>query len=308
MSSYDVIIIGGGPGGISALLWCHSLGLRGLLLEQAPALGGQMLQMFHPVLDYPGLLPADGRALRDHFVQHVQQLQLDIRTNAHVAEFDLATRRVYCNGEWLSASALIIATGARQRRLGIPGEKEFALHEDPHPPMPYANQPVCVIGGGDSAVQNSLLLAPVCQSVTLLHRSARFRARAEWVKQAETTPNLTFLPQTVPVEIQGANKQIIVTNTQTGTQRTLPAAAVFVRIGITPNTEFLAGQLALDEAGYVRVDQQQRTSCASVYAVGDVCRPLCLSVATAVGQGALAVKALAQMRAEPLLQETPDGQ
>ncbi|MBI1765540.1 MAG: FAD-dependent oxidoreductase, partial [Acidobacteria bacterium] len=164
MNSYDIIIIGGGPGGISALLWCHALGLRGLLLEQASELGGQMLQMFHPVLDYPGLLPADGRELRDHFVQHLQQLQLEIRIAAQVQALDLAAHRVCCNGEWLTARALVVATGARQRRLGIPGETEFAFHEDPHPPMPYANQPVCVVGGGDSAVQNSLLLAPVCSA------------------------------------------------------------------------------------------------------------------------------------------------
>lgn len=295
MNSYDIIIIGGGPGGISALLWCHSLGLRGLLLEQAPELGGQMLQMFHPVLDYPGLLPTDGRELRDHFLHHTRQLQLAIRTNCPVAELDLSLRRVNCRGEWLQARALILATGARQRRLGIPGEAEFARHEDPHPPMPYAGQPVCVIGGGDSAVQNSLTLAPVCSSVTLLHRSDRFRARADWLREAAATPNLTLLPHTVPLEILGARQaeRLIIADTRTGERRVLPVAAVFVRIGITPNTEFLQGQLALDEAGYIHVEQHQRTSVAGVYAVGDVCRPACLSVATAVGQGAVAVKAFA---------------
>lgn len=298
MNSYDVIIIGGGPGGISALLWCHALGLRAVLLEQAAELGGQMLQMFHPVLDYPGLLPADGRALRDHFVRHVQQLPLEVRTACQVEELDLGLRRVKCKGEWLPARALILATGARQRRLGIPGEAEFAFHEDPHPPLPYVGQPVCVIGGGDSAVQNSLLLAPMCASVTLLHRTDRFRARSAWLREAEATPNITLLPHTIPVEIHA--EQLISADTRTGARRALPAAAVFVRIGITPNTEFLQGQLELDEAGYLRVDQHQRTSRACVYAVGDVCRPVCLSVATAVGQGAVAAKALFQ-----LLQETP---
>lgn len=291
MTDYDVIIIGGGPGGISSLLWCHSLGLRAVLLERAAELGGQMLQMFHPVLDYPGLLPADGRALRDHFAGHVAQLQLDVRLNARIEAFDLAAHRVRCNGEWLQARALILATGARQRRLHIPGEDEFALHEDPHAPMPYAGQPVCVIGGGDSAVQNSLLLAPVCSSVTLLHRSDQFRARAEWLREAEAAPNLTLLPHTVPLEIHA--ERVLVADTRTGTQRDLPAAAVFVRIGVAPNTELLQGQLALNEAGYIRVETHQRTSCAGVYSVGDVCGPVCLSVATAVGQGALAAKALA---------------
>src|SRR5215470_8705017 len=106
MNSYDVIIIGGGPAGMSALIWCYSLGLRGVLLEQAPELGGQMLQMFHRVLDYPGLIAENGHEMRDHFVAHLDELQLDYRTSCKIEEVNLRERRALCDGQMLQANAI----------------------------------------------------------------------------------------------------------------------------------------------------------------------------------------------------------
>jgi thioredoxin reductase (NADPH) len=283
----DVLILGGGPGGISALLWAHSAGLNALLLETANELGGQMLQMFHPVIDYPGLLPADGRALRDAFKQHADTLQLRSRTACHIESADLAAKRILCNGEWLSARALILATGARQRRLGLPGE-EHAHHVDPNAERTYDHQPVCVIGGGDSAVENALILARTAAHVTIIHRSDRLRARAEWLAQAQATANITILTDTVPLAIYADS--LAVQNTRDGARQTLPAAGVFIRVGIVPNTELFTGQIELDEAGYARVNQRQQTSLPLVYAIGDVCKPICMSVATAAGHAAVAVK------------------
>ena len=296
MSSYDVIILGGGPGGISALLWCNSLGLRAALLEREAQLGGQMLQMFHPVIDYPGLLPADGKALRDRFTAQLEQLKLTYRTGCEVEAVKLAARRVRVQGEWLEACALILATGARQRRLDIPGAAQFAWYEDPHGQVTYAGQPACVIGGGDSAIENSLVLAQACPSVTVFHRSASFRARPEWLEAARATPNITLLPQHEPLEIRGTDRvqSVRYRHTPTGVEQEMTVGAVFVRIGIEPNTELFRDQLEVNKAGYVRVDARQQSSLARVYAVGDVCDPVCRSVATAVGHGAIAAKAVAQ--------------
>lgn len=296
MSNYDVIIVGGGPGGMSALLWCNSLGLRGLLLEQANELGGQLLQMFHQVIDYPGIIAADGRALREQFAQHLAQLKLVYRTGCRIEAIDLTARRVLCDGIWLQARALILATGARQRRLNFPGADAYAEYEDPHEHTRYAGQPVCVIGGGDSAVENSLILASHVSSVTLIHRSDQFRARAEWLQAAQTTSNIHIVtnaqPHTLNQTAQGLS--LLITDTETRASREIPAAAVFIRVGIVPNTELLTGQLKLDHAGFIQVDQAQCSSQPLVYAVGDVCNPICWSVATATGQAAIAVKAAAR--------------
>ncbi|NOT63159.1 MAG: NAD(P)/FAD-dependent oxidoreductase, partial [Acidobacteria bacterium] len=250
-------------------------------------LGGQLRQMFHPVLDYPGLLAADGEALRDAFKHHVDTLSLNYRLGCQIESVDLARKAVVCNGETLTARALIIATGARQRRLSIPGE-DLAHHVDANAARAYHHQSVCVIGGGDSAVENANILARTAAHVTLIHRSDRFRARAEWLAAAEAAPNLTILRHTLPLAIHADS--IEVQNLQTGLCRTLPTAAIFIRAGIVPNTELFAGQIELNEAGYVRVFENQQTSLPMVYAVGDVAQPACLSVATAVGHAAVAVK------------------
>jgi thioredoxin reductase (NADPH) len=299
MTDHDVIIIGGGPAGMSALIWCHSLGLRGVLLEQSPELGGQMLEMFHRVLDYPGLVAENGREVRDHFAAQLDLLQLDYRTGRKIEEVDLSQRRARCGGEWLQGRGVIIATGARKRRLGIPGEDKFEIRgvsfSATRDHSLYAGKKVSVIGGGDSAVQNCLLLASICPSVTLIHRSDRYRARQDWLKQAQENPRITIIDNAEAKAIEGGERveRLVIEDTRTREIKTIDTEGVFIRVGVAPNTEMLRGQIELDEAGFIKTDQRQQTSVDMVYAAGDVCRPACLSVATAVGQGAISAKDIA---------------
>ncbi len=290
---------------MSSLLWCNSLGLRAVALETAAELGGQLLQMFHRVIDYPGLITASGSELRDRFQAQLDELSLNYRLGCQLSEINLSERTLICSfegkREQLSSRAIIIATGASKRRLEIPGEARFAIRggvsfSATRDHNLYAGKKVCVIGGGDSAVENSLILSRVCPQVALIHRSDNFRARAEWLNEARQTANITFLTGFKAKTIEGNDRveRLIVEDVISGELTAIETEGVFVRVGIAPNTEAFVGQIELDESGYVVVDegadQRQRTSVEWVYAVGDVCKPVCLSVATAVGHAAIAAK------------------
>lgn len=300
MTEYDVLIMGGGPAGMSALIWSHSLGLRGIAFERAVEPGGQMLSMYHQIPDYPGLPLLTGREMRDHFLDHVNTLGLELRTGCRIDDVRLAEKRLICNGEWFQGNAVILATGACKRGLDLPDEARFAnsgvSYSATRDHSLYAGKTVAVVGGGDSAVENALILARVCPKVFLIHRSNRFRAREEWLRQATENPAITILPfhQITAIEGSGSIERLILSEMRSNEGKTLDVEGLFIKIGIAPCTEGLRDQVELDDEGYVMVDAAQRTSLDMVYAAGDVCRPVCLSVATAVGHGAVAVKDISE--------------
>ncbi|MBX3280029.1 MAG: FAD-dependent oxidoreductase [Acidobacteria bacterium] len=297
---YDVVVIGGGPAGISALLWCNSLGLRAVLLERSPELGGQLLVLYHRIIDYPGLLPENGRILRNEFESQITTLGLAFRTGCKIERLDLERLEIFANDARFKGRSVIVATGARKRRLGIPGENEFegkgVSFSATRDHAEFAGREVVVIGGGDSAVENSLILARVCPRVTLIHRNDNFRARPEWIEEAGSNPRIEIRTGLLLREILGGNvvERIILEDVSLGSRETLKTQGVFIRLGIEPNTELLKGQVALDDEGYLLVDSKLRTSLPRVYGAGDVTRPVCLSIATAVGHGAIAAKAVAE--------------
>ncbi len=300
MNEYDVLIIGGGPAGMSALIWCYSLGLRGIAFERAGEPGGQMLSMYHQIPDYPGLPLLTGREMRDHFLDHVNRLGLELRTGCRIEDIQLAEKRLLCNREWFQGRALILATGARKRGLDLQDEARFAnsgvSYSATRDHSQYAGKTVAVVGGGDSAIENALILARVCPRVFLIHRSDRFHAREEWLRQATENPAITILPfhQITAIKGSGSIERLLLIDTRSNEEKTLHVEGLFIKIGIAPNTEELRNQVELDDEGYLVVDASQRTSLEMVYAAGDVCRPVCFSVATAVGHAAVAAKDISE--------------
>lgn len=303
---YDVIIIGAGPAGLSAARWCDELGLDTLVLEQAEEVGGQLLSVFNPVENYLGLRTGNGRELRDLFVQQTADCDFDLWTNVEIQGIDLQAKRVTLkSGEVLQSIALIIATGLRRRRLGIPGESEFAgrgvFESATRDRELLAGKDVCVIGGGDAAAENALSLAEVCPTVTLVHRGRKLRARREFTEQLHTNHCITAFPESIVRRIIGRDHVEAVEIERGGAIKPFQMAVqgVLIRIGWEPNTDFIGGQLEVDEKDYVIAGSQQETSVANVFAIGDVASPLAPTIAGAVGNGATAAKVIASRLNNP---------
>ena len=297
---HDVLIIGAGPGGLSAARWCDDLGLDTLVLEEREELGGQLLSVFNPIENYLGARTANGRELRNLFAEQTKDCDFDLWTNVQIESVDLKAKRITLkSGEELQSIAIIIATGLRRRRLGIPGETEFAargmIESGKRDRDQFAGKDVCVIGGGDAAAENALLLAEVCPTVTMVNRGRKLRARREFTEQLHTHHCITVFPESHVRRIMGndAIEAVEIERAQAIKPFQMAVQGVLVRIGWEPNTDLIRGQLELDHSGYVIVGSQQETSVANVFAIGDVANPLAPTIAGAVGAGATAAKVIA---------------
>ncbi len=297
---HDVIIIGAGPAGLSAALWCDELGLDTVVLEKNERSGGQLHSIYGAIENYPGATAANGQEFFEKFSQRVDDAEFDLWTNVEIESGDLRAKRVRLrSGEELQAIGLIIATGVRRRRLGIPGETEFIGHglieSATKDRQEFAGKDVCVVGGGDAAVENALLLAAVCSTVTLVNRSRTLRARPEFAQQLPGNHCITVFPESHVLKILGAGEVEAVEIQRKEALKPFQMAVqgVLIRIGVEPNTELFSEQLQLDDDGYIAVNSQQETSVANVFAVGDVCNPLAPTISGAAGAGATAAKVIA---------------
>lgn len=297
---HDVLIIGAGPAGLSAARWCDELGLDTLVLEQSEEVGGQLLSVHNPIENYLGVRAANGRELRDRFVEQTKDCDFDLWTQVEIARVDLKAKRVALrSGEDLQAIAIMIATGLRRRKLGIPGEDEFVgrgiVESGARDRDQVAGKDVCVVGGGDAAAENALMLAEVCPTVTLVHRGRQLSARREFAEQLQANHCITVFKESIVRRIIGNESVEAVEIERGGAIKPFQMAVqgVIVRIGFQPNTDLFLDQINLDESGYVQVNATQETSMGNVFAVGDVSNPLAPTIAGAVGAGATAAKVIA---------------
>jgi thioredoxin reductase (NADPH) len=299
MDQFDVIIIGGGPAGLSAALWCDDLGLETLLLEKTSEFGGQLLRVYNRIENYLGIDAENGLEMRDRFLLQTGKREFLRKLETEVLATDLKNRTVSLkDGETFRAKAVIIATGTGRRRLGIPGEEAFKdrgiVESGRKDPEVAAGKRVLIVGGGDAAVENALILSETAERVFICHRRAEFTARDEFTGLAKTASNIEFLDPHTLENITGAEgiEAVELKNTATGETLTLPVETVLIRIGVEPNTGIFRGELETDESGYVRIDDKCRTSVEGVYAVGDATNPLGPTLSSAVGMGATAAKAV----------------
>ena len=297
---HDVIIIGAGPAGLSTAFWCDELGLDTLVLEQAEHVGGQLHRVYNPINNYLGLKASNGAELLDHFTAEVDSAEFDLWTQTSISSVDLKAKRVLlASGEELQSIAIVIATGVRPRELGVPGEKEFVgkgmIESGARDRELVAGHDVCVVGGGDAAVENALLLAEVCPTVTLVHRGRKLRARREFTEKLQAKHCITVFTESVLTRIIGNERveAVEIQRKQGLKPFQLAVRGVLIRIGVDPNTELFREQLDIDDRGYVVVNNQQETNMSMVFAVGDVSNPVAPTVSGATGAGATAAKVIA---------------
>jgi len=297
---HDVIIIGAGPAGLSTAFWCDELGLDALVLEQSEEIGGQLHRVYNPINNYLGLKARNGEELLGRFTADVDSADFDLWTQTSISSVDLKAKRVaLASGEDLQSIALVIATGVRARKLGVPGEKEFAgkgmIESATRDRELFAGQDVCVVGGGDAAVENALLLAEVCPTVTLVHRGKKLRARPEFREKLQSQHCITVFTESVLTRIMGGERvEAVEIQRQQGLKPfQLAVRGVLIRIGVEPNTELFREQLETDAGGYIAVNSQQETNVPMVFAVGDVSSPVAPTISGATGAGATAAKVIA---------------
>jgi thioredoxin reductase (NADPH) len=295
--SLDVIIIGGGPAGMSAALWCADLGLRPLLIEQNAALGGQLLWTHNAIKNYLGAEAANGAELAGKFEAQVERADIELVSGGEVTSADLGSKAVICNGRELIADAIVIATGVRRKKLGVPGEAEFEgrgiLASGARDRESVTGKRVVIIGGGDAALENALMLSETATRVYVIHRRRSFSARDEFVSRALERSNVEFVLESVATSIGGDDRVRHVTvEDSSGIASMIKCDAVLIRIGVKPNTGLFSSQIEMNESGYVVVDEEFRTTAAGVWAIGDVIARPSMTIARAVGNGAEAARSI----------------
>ncbi|HSB26553.1 MAG TPA: NAD(P)/FAD-dependent oxidoreductase [Pyrinomonadaceae bacterium] len=297
---HDVIIIGAGPAGLSAARWCDELGLDTLLLEEQEQVGGQLHRIFNPITNYLGVSAKDGKEMLQRFNDDLETSEFDQWTSVSIESVDLRAKRIVLkSGEQLQSIAIVIASGVRRRELGIEGEREFRgkgiIESGARDREQFAGHDVCVVGGGDAAAENALLLADVCPTVTLVHRGKRLRARREFVERLQSSHCITVFTESVVTRIIGDEQvQAVEILRREGLKPfQLAVRGVLIRIGVQPNVELFRDQLELCEGSYIAVNSEHETSVPFVFAIGDISNPLSPTISSAVGAGATAAKVVA---------------
>ena len=292
--TYDMLIIGGGPAGYTAALYAARAGLDVAVIEKM-SIGGQMA-LTDIIDNYPG------------FDEGVEGFTLGMKMQAGAERFGAKTvyaevtradlegtvKRIVTTDEVLFARTVVIATGADPRTLGIPGEERLVgrgLHYCAHcDGRFYKGKEVLVVGGGNTAAADALYLSRLASKVTVVHRRDTLRATLIYHQPLMAAENVTFLWDSVVEDylVDGRVKGAVIRNRKTGETREISCDGIFVSVGRKPNTELFAGQLTLDEGGYIVADETTRTHVDGVYAVGDVRTKALRQVVTAVGDGAVA--------------------
>jgi thioredoxin reductase (NADPH) len=311
---YDVIVVGAGPAGLGAALYTARARFRTLVLERMIP-GGQIYNTDR-IENYPGIVRIDGPSLIEQMQKQVENFGAELKTAAEVSRLEkLADGKlaVHCDGRTYTARAVVLAMGSHYRRLGVPGEDEFrnagagvsycGTCDAPF----FRDKEVVSIGGGNTAVEETLHLLKYVRKATLIHRRDQFRADKVLVEELlakadEPGSNLVIKYDTIATAIQGHGRvqSVRLKYVKTGRQEDYPCDGVFIFVGMTPNTDFLRGTLELTDQGFVVCDcAYLRTPIPGVFVAGDCRIGAAMQLATAVGDGVNAAMMIKQYFRDP---------
>ncbi len=295
---FDVLIVGGGPAGAAAAVYAARKGIRtGVIAER---FGGQTLDTLG-IDNYISVMHTEGPQFAAALEAQVRANEVDIMNGQRVAALEPAPQTggpitvTLDNGAALTSRSVILATGARWRKVGVPGEAEYAnkgVAYCPHCDGPlFKGRDVAVIGGGNSGVEAAIDLAGVVRHVTLIEFAPELKADAVLVKKLLSLPNVTVHRNAQTTEITGDGQKVdglVFTDRASGTSHRVDLAGVFVQIGLVPNTEFLKGTVELSRYGEIIVDERCATSLPGVFAAGDATTVPYKQIVIAAGEGSKA--------------------
>ena len=292
--SYEVIIIGGGPAGLTSALYASRARLSTLMIENA-LFGGQMTTT-ELIENYPGFPQGvTGEELSRLMEEQAKRFGAET-VNQEIVEVkldgDLKSVRTH-ESNYL-CKALIICTGTEYRKLGVPGENEFAGRGISYCATCdgafFKDSQIFIVGGGDSALTEALFLTKFVKELTVIHRRGELRATKIYQERAFANPKIKFLWNSVVQEIKGDQvvRYVLIKNVKTGEIEEFSTDGIFLFVGLIPRTHFLKGLIHMNEEGYIMTDENCETSIKGIYAAGDCRKKLLRQIATAVGEGATA--------------------
>lgn len=295
MKRFDSVVIGAGPAGVAAALYLARFGLQTALVEKL-APGGLLLQTFE-IENYPGFPKGvKGYELADALSEQLEPYDNLTRIYGEIAECKCAGKSHFLriDEEWIEAGSIIICSGVRYRKLGLPGEDKLLGKGISHCALCDGNffrdQVVGVAGGGNSAIEESLHLAKIASKLHVIHRRDAFRAAPVYMKRLNELPNVKLELSSVITALHGEHQLegVTVKRLRTDEEEFLPLDGLFIFIGFEPAAQFLPPELERDERGFIITDVEMRTNLPGVFAAGDIRAKQCRQVVTAVGDGATA--------------------
>ncbi|QDZ83859.1 NAD(P)/FAD-dependent oxidoreductase [Bacillus sp. ALD] len=305
MQHVDVLIIGGGPAGISAAVWCKRLGVECLLLEEQAQLGGQLFTIYNEIIDYPGIQAENGIEMQRKMVQHFMDMDCLYEVNTKVNSIDERSKTVKVKQQEtekeIGYTYLILATGSSQRKLGVPGEQQMTDRGEVYSASAdgerLKGKRVALIGGGDRAFEGAHLLASQAKQVYLIHRSTHFKAREQYVEKVLSDPGVKVMTDTEVTAIHGKHHVTSIDLKSKNSEcKNLSVDAVLIRLGIAPNVELIKEKVTTTQSGLIVINEVHQSSDPAIYAIGDACTtPLFSSISSSAGQGAIVAKHLSSL-------------